>query len=120
MLWNHPFEFPILSWIVFLPGVGGLILLFFPKEKETLIKWAANLPLKRPVEDGMEAALGRLQLSALIIYGLCEVVVLLGFILFLLAGARNDFYVFLGLGIFYLFIFFPRFKEWEEWLKIRV
>ena len=25
MLWNNPFDFPILSWIVFLPAVGALL-----------------------------------------------------------------------------------------------
>jgi NADH-quinone oxidoreductase subunit M len=44
MLWNNPFNFPILSWIVFLPAVGALFILFFIKKgQDNLVKWLANL-----------------------------------------------------------------------------
>ena len=43
MLANNELGWPILSWIVFLPGVGGLIILFFVrKHQENLIRWLAN------------------------------------------------------------------------------
>jgi NADH-quinone oxidoreductase subunit M len=44
MLENNPLGWPILSWVVFLPGVGGLIILFFfKKQQEDLIRWLANI-----------------------------------------------------------------------------
>jgi len=44
MLENNVLEWPILSWVVFLPGVGGLIILFFVrKHQENLIRWLANI-----------------------------------------------------------------------------
>jgi len=44
MLENNPLGFHILSWVVFLPGTGGLIILFFiKKHQEDLIRWLANL-----------------------------------------------------------------------------
>jgi NADH-quinone oxidoreductase subunit M len=44
MLENNPLGWPILSWVVFLPGVGGLIILFFTKKhQEDLVRWLANI-----------------------------------------------------------------------------
>ena len=44
MLENNPLGFPILSWVLWLPGAGGLIILFFVKRhQESLIKWLANM-----------------------------------------------------------------------------
>jgi NADH-quinone oxidoreductase subunit M len=44
MLANNELGWPILSWVVFLPGVGGLIILFFVrKHQENLIRWLANI-----------------------------------------------------------------------------
>jgi len=44
MLENNPLGWPILSWVVFLPGVGGLIILFFTKRhQEDLVRWLANI-----------------------------------------------------------------------------
>ena len=41
---NNPFDFPILSLVVWLPAVGGLIILFFLRQQqENLIKWLANI-----------------------------------------------------------------------------
>ena len=33
--------FPLLSLIIFLPLLGGIVVLFFPKERLTLIRWTA-------------------------------------------------------------------------------
>jgi NADH-quinone oxidoreductase subunit M len=44
MLENNPLGIPILSWIVWLPAAGGLIILFFvKKQQENLVKWLANI-----------------------------------------------------------------------------
>jgi NADH:ubiquinone oxidoreductase subunit 4 (subunit M) len=44
MLENNPLGWPILSWVVFFPGVGGLIILFFTKKHQgDLIRWLANI-----------------------------------------------------------------------------
>jgi NADH-quinone oxidoreductase subunit M len=43
MLENNPFQFNILSLVVWLPAVGGLLILFMRKSQENLIKWAANI-----------------------------------------------------------------------------
>ena len=33
--------FPLLSLIIFLPLLGGIVVLFFPKERLNLIRWTA-------------------------------------------------------------------------------
>jgi NADH-quinone oxidoreductase subunit M len=44
MLENNPLGFNILTWVVFLPAVGALVILFFTKkDQENLIRWLANL-----------------------------------------------------------------------------
>jgi NADH-quinone oxidoreductase subunit M len=44
MLENNPLGFGILSWVVFLPAAGALVILFFTKKhQEGLIRWLANL-----------------------------------------------------------------------------
>jgi len=54
---------------------------------------------------------------AIIIYALCESVAIYGLILFLIGGSRFDFYTFLILSLIYFVIYFPRYTQWEEWLK---
>ena len=41
---NNVLGWPILSWVVFLPGLGGLIILFFVKrQQDDLARWLANI-----------------------------------------------------------------------------
>jgi len=82
-----------------------------------MIKWAANLPLKKDETGNFETAFSQLKMSSFIIYGLCEVTALLGLALFLMDGFRLHFYVFLTFSLFYFVLYFPRFREWEEWVE---
>ena len=43
MLENNPFNFNILSLVVWWPAVGALAILFMDKTKDAQIKWAANI-----------------------------------------------------------------------------
>ena len=84
-LWRTPFygfaEFSTVTVRYIFYGLG-LVLVF-------LFKGAANYPLKHKEAVDLPVALKQLQMSALIVYGLCEVVALFGLILFLLAGAHK-------------------------------
>jgi hypothetical protein len=51
--------------------------------------------------------------AAVITFALCEAVALLGLVLFLLQGHPMDFYVFMLLSLFYFWLFFPKYKDWE-------
>lgn len=82
-----------------------------------VIRIIANLPLRLygPTEEAEKFS--RLRLSTLIAFALCELIVLLGFFLFLIEGLRKDFYVLTLLSIFYFIVYFPKKKEWEVWLE---
>jgi hypothetical protein len=55
--------------------------------------------------------------AAVITFFLCEAVALLGLALFLLQGHPMDFYVFMLLSLFYFWLFFPKYKDWEAKLQ---
>jgi hypothetical protein len=62
------------------------------------------------------ASLGRrLMLVSIFTSVFSEVPALLGFILFLLAGLTRDLYVLVFVALVLMFMFFPRFRYWEEW-----
>jgi F0F1-type ATP synthase membrane subunit c/vacuolar-type H+-ATPase subunit K len=50
-------------------------------------------------------------------YALCESVAIYGLILFLIGGKRFDFYGLMILSLIFFAITFPRYAQWEEWLK---
>jgi hypothetical protein len=54
--------------------------------------------------------------AAVITFALCEAVAFLGLVLFLLQGHPLDFYVFMLLSLFYFWLFFPKYKDWEAQL----
>jgi F0F1-type ATP synthase membrane subunit c/vacuolar-type H+-ATPase subunit K len=55
-----------------------------------------------------------LALSGVITFALCEAVGLLGLVLFLLNGNPMDFYLFMLLSLFYFWLYFPKYRDWEE------
>jgi len=55
--------------------------------------------------------------AAIITFALCESVGVMGLILFLLQGNPLDFYVFMLLSLFYFWLYFPKFRDWEAQLE---
>lgn len=65
-------------------------------------------------------AAGRLLTALMLSFALCESIAIYGLILFLLNGARQEFYLFFFLSLIAFIIHFPRFERWQEWThKIR-
>jgi hypothetical protein len=50
-------------------------------------------------------------------YALCESIAIYGLILFLIGGRRFDFYSLVILSLIFFAVTFPRYAQWEEWLK---
>jgi hypothetical protein len=50
---------------------------------------------------------------------LCEVPVILGWVLFFLSGNVRDFYILLFISLVLFVLYFPRFSNWEEWIKAK-
>lgn len=40
-----------------------------------------------------------------------------GLLLFLMAGSRSDLYGFLALSVVLQAIYFPRYGQWEQWIR---
>jgi F0F1-type ATP synthase membrane subunit c/vacuolar-type H+-ATPase subunit K len=63
----------------------------------------------------MKAA-NRLPAASIIVFALSEAVGIYGLVLFLLTGNANDFFIFMAISLFYFFIFYPKYAEWERLL----
>jgi hypothetical protein len=93
--------------------IGIVILDFF------FIKLMRHLFIKRPIKHDMDIKrlIHSLIHLSLITYAICESVVIYGLVLFLIAGSSLDYYLFLLPCIFFLYIYFPRYSEWEDRVK---
>jgi len=60
----------------------------------------------------------RLMVAAIVTFALSEAVALLGLVLFLMNGRAMDFYTFMFLSLFYFWLFFPKYQEWEDRLGV--
>ena len=56
--------------------------------------------------------------ATVVTFALCEAVSLFGLALFLLDGNAMDFYTFMFLSLFYFWLFFPKYQDWEDRLGI--
>jgi len=63
------------------------------------------------------AKIQKLLSMTILTYALCESVAIYGLILFLVGGRRFDFYSFMILSLIFFAIYFPRYAQWEEWLR---
>ena len=52
--------------------------------------------------------------TAIITFALCEVVAVLGLVLFLLAGNAMDFYILMTISLGFFYLFFPKYDQWEQ------
>lgn len=59
----------------------------------------------------------KLQVAAIAAYAMCESVCLLGFVLFVIGGNRLDLYLFAVLSLGLFGVYFPRYEQWEEWVR---
>ncbi len=61
--------------------------------------------------------LRRMRAACTVSLALCETVAMFGFVLFLAAGNSTDFYALLALSLVYYAVYFPRYRQWEEFLE---
>jgi len=78
-----------------------------------------SLILRKSRQDDPEAVVRRLSLAALVSMALGEGPALMGLALFLLGGFSRDFYMLLIVSLFLEFMYFPRLRNWEDYLKDR-
>jgi len=101
------FDVPLLRYVLFAWAVFQFI----------LIRKIRGVLLKKASLENREDIIIKLSRASIITSALAEVPAIFGFILFILGGLRNDFYVLLALSSVYLIVFFPKFQNWEKWAR---
>ena len=81
------------------------ILLFISISHYFIIKFFQKISLK---------AANRLPAASMITFALSEAVSIYGLVLFLLTGNPTDFFIFMAISLFYFFIFYPKYADWER------
>lgn len=84
-----------------------------------VINYLSGLILKRTPQDNPQTLVTKLRVANIISLALGEMPALYGLVLFFLSGLPRDFYVLLILSAALIYIFFPRFSAWENWLRTR-
>jgi hypothetical protein len=79
---------------------------------------AKSLTRPSPGED-MAGFGGRLSRAAIVTAALAELPAVLGLALFFLTGSSRDFYSLLFVSLFLEFMYFPRFKVWQDLVQER-
>jgi hypothetical protein len=103
------FDFPWLRYAFF---ALGLVQIF-------LIKFIRDTATKSITTVDAKTLINHLQRMSMISAALCEVPVILGFVLFFLSGNAADFYVLLVISFVIFVMYFPRYTNWEEWMKAK-
>jgi len=83
------------------------ILLFISLSHYFIIKFFQKIALK---------AANRLPAGSMLTFALSEAVGIYGLVLFILTGNANDFFIFMAISLFYFFIFYPKYADWERLL----
>ena len=78
-----------------------------------------SLILRKPRQADPEVVVRRLGLAALVSMALGEGPAVMGLALFLLGGFSLDFYMLLIVSLVLEFMYFPRLRNWEDYLKDR-
>lgn len=70
-------------------------------------------------EAGGPGDFGPLTVAAVITFAFCEMPAIFGLVLYILTRNATDFYLFFLISLFYFATNFPKYSQWEEWLKQR-
>ena len=73
--------------------------------------------LKKSPGDDKAILIRKLFKATIITFALCELPALLGLTLFLLSGLHQDFYILTAISLILMFMFFPRYANWAEWIS---
>jgi hypothetical protein len=99
--------------------IGITILTLFLIRPIKKIMLSGNILLQPPAQgqSRLAAPLQKLMSATIIGYALGEAVAIYGLVYYFLARNINDFYIFIIVSLFILTRHFPRYKDWENWLK---
>jgi len=101
-----------LSWIRYIFFALGLAQIFFIRfMRDTLSKGMTSANVR-----GLIAHLTRISIFS---SALSEVPTFLGLVLFLIGSSTREFYVLTFISVVLFILYFPRYSNWEEWIKTR-
>jgi hypothetical protein len=83
------------------------------------IRFAGRSLLRMTPGEDVHRLISRLSRTSVITSSLGELPAVLGFALFLLTGFSRDFYILLFVSLFLEFMYFPRFKVWQDLARER-
>lgn len=99
-----------IPWLRYAFFALGLIQVF-------LIRFIRETATKSITTVDTKVLINHLQRMSLISATLCEVPVILGLVLFFISGSVQDFYILLIISFVLFVLYFPRYLNWEEWVK---
>jgi len=102
-----------LPWLRYAFYALGLVQIF-------LIRFIREAATKNITTVDTRVLISHLQRMSMISAALCEVPVILGLVLFFISGSVQDFYILLILSFVLFVLYFPRYINWEEWIKAKV
>ena len=76
-----------------------------------------SIILRNPGRDNLRTTVRKLTRAALVSMVLAESPAILGFVLFLVGGFSRDFYMLLMVSLFLEFMYFPRLRNWKNYVK---
>src|SRR4030042_4368632 len=59
----------------------------------------------------------KLLITSIVTHALCESLAIYGLVLFFVTKRPFDFYLFMGISLIYFAAYFPRYAQWEEWVR---
>jgi len=84
-----------------------------------LIRLLSRTLLKGPPGETSSMFVQRLVRTSIVVSSLGEIPAILGFVFFLLTGSSRDFYFLLVVSLFLEFMYFPRYRVWEDTVRER-
>jgi hypothetical protein len=106
----------ILRYILF--GVAAVIFFLIRAINKHLLAGDVRINGTR-TQSRYSPDIQRLMTAAVITYVFCESIAILALILYLLGGSSADFYVLMLISLFFFSVYFPKYAQWEEWMKDR-
>ena len=75
--------------------------------------------LRASASDDSKTLIIKLSRASIATAVFCELPAVFGLVLFFVGGHTRDFYLMVGVSFILVFLYFPRFRNWEEWVKTR-
>ncbi|MFQ6081821.1 MAG: hypothetical protein ACE5WD_00495 [Candidatus Aminicenantia bacterium] len=107
-------EVDILRYVLLGVAIACFFLIRFIKNR--ILSGKATIQ-KETIMYNLSAPIQRLLTASIITYAFCESVAIIGLVLFFIAGNSLDFYTFMVISLILFSIYFPRYNQWEEWIK---